>query len=80
MRGREPELELSNGEGEGEGGEKRECFKCCGAQNNQLGSDRSDRSPIPVRPVRAELAQADRNNLGALSRGLKLMTVINLIN
>ena len=24
MRGREPELELSNGKGEGEGGEKRE--------------------------------------------------------
>ena len=48
-----------------------------GPQNNQLGSDRS---PIPVRPVRADLAQADRNNLGALSRGLKLMTVINLIN
>ena len=35
----------------------RERFKCCGTQNHQPGSDRSDRSPIPVRPVRAELAQ-----------------------
>jgi len=35
----------------------RERFKCCGAQPDQLGLDRSDRSPIPVRPVRAELAQ-----------------------
>ena len=51
-----------------------------GPKTYQVGLDRSDRSPIPVRPVRAELAQADRNNLGALSRGLKLMTVINLIN
>ena len=35
----------------------RERFKCCGAQPDQLGLDRSDRLPIPVRPVRAELAQ-----------------------
>ena len=26
----------------------RERFKCCGAQSDQLGLDRSDRSPIPV--------------------------------
>ena len=61
-------------------GERGERFKCCGTQNNQLGSDRSDRSLIPVRPVWAELAQADRNNFGAMSRGLELITVINLIN
>ena len=35
----------------------RERFKCCGAQPDQLGLDRSDRSSIPVTPVRAELAQ-----------------------
>ena len=35
----------------------RERFKCCGAQFDQLELYRSDRSPIPVRPVRAGLAQ-----------------------
>ena len=43
--------------GSGVGVSERERFKCCGAQPDQLGLDRSDRSPIPVRPVRAELAQ-----------------------
>ena len=61
MRGREPELELSTVRVRERVG-RRERFKCCGTQNHQLGSDRSDRSPIPVRPVWAELAQADRNN------------------
>ena len=43
--------ELGDGVCSGEG--VRERFKCCGAQPDQLGLDRSDRSPIPVRPVRA---------------------------
>ena len=34
------------------GRERRVRFKCCGTQNTQLESYRSDRSFIPVRPVR----------------------------
>ena len=63
MRGGEPELELSTVRvRERVGRRERVWFKCRGAQNHQLGLDRSDRSPIPVRPVRAELVQADRRS------------------
>ena len=36
------------GEGVCSGEGVRERLKCCGAQPDQLGLDRSDRSPIPV--------------------------------
>ena len=62
-------------------GERGERFKCCGAQNRQLGFDRSDRSPVPVRPVRVELAQTDRNKfeLVICRLSFELITVVNLI-
>ena len=53
-RAREGELrEL--GRVNGSLGERGERFKCCGAQNHQLDLDRS---PILVRPVRAELGRS----------------------
>ena len=45
-------------EGEGKGEKKRESdLNAVGPKNHQLGLDRSDRSPIPVRPVRARLTK-----------------------
>ena len=46
------------------------------AQNRRLGLDRSDRSPIPVRPVRAELGRICYKIF--LQWFVALMIVINL--
>ena len=58
MRGKERELELSTvGRSELVRGEReRVWFKCYGApQNSSAQFNRSDRSPLPVRPVRPRL-------------------------
>ena len=55
MRGGRAWARAEYEEGEGEGGEKREWFKCCGAQNSWNQFNRSDWLLRPVRPVRPKL-------------------------